>query len=112
MGIIGLTSVPCITPKMNWREWQLLQSWTGWLSLAFATAHVMVLGVPWWNQAKTIWPVGIPTITLVATAPPMAILAVKILMMVPPLPQYLAKVRAGAYKAPDVHAVFCREHYD
>jgi hypothetical protein len=37
MGVIALTSMPSITPKMNWREWRLLQSQTGWLAVTTAT---------------------------------------------------------------------------
>jgi hypothetical protein len=39
MGVIALTSLPSITPKMNWREWLLLQSNAGWLAVITATVR-------------------------------------------------------------------------
>ena len=39
MGVIALTSLPSITPKMNWREWRLLQSHAGWLAVTTATVR-------------------------------------------------------------------------
>lgn len=39
MGVIALTSMPSITPKMNWREWRLLQSHAGWLAVTTATVR-------------------------------------------------------------------------
>jgi hypothetical protein len=39
MGMIALTSMPSITPKLNWREWRLLQSHAGWLSVITATVR-------------------------------------------------------------------------
>lgn len=39
MGLIALTSLPSITPKMNWREWRVLQSHTGWLAVITATVR-------------------------------------------------------------------------
>jgi hypothetical protein len=39
MGVIALTSLPSITPKMNWREWRLLQSHAGWLAVMTATVR-------------------------------------------------------------------------
>lgn len=44
MGLIALTSLPSITPKMNWREWRLLQSHSGWLAVITATVSVCVGG--------------------------------------------------------------------
>jgi hypothetical protein len=42
MGVIALTSMPSITPKMNWREWRLLQSHAGWLAVMAATVSTIV----------------------------------------------------------------------
>lgn len=42
MGVIALTSMPSITPKMNWREWRLLQSHAGWLAVMAATVSTTV----------------------------------------------------------------------
>jgi hypothetical protein len=85
-----------------------MQSWFGWASLALSTVHTMVLApVPAWNYDKDTWPAGIPTITLMATAPTMLLLAVKLVLECPPVPKYLSNVRAGKYKKGDALAVFC-----
>lgn len=42
MGLIAITSVPCVTPKLNWREWRLLQSHAGWLAVITATVSTVL----------------------------------------------------------------------
>ncbi|KAF6252053.1 hypothetical protein COO60DRAFT_1644375 [Scenedesmus sp. NREL 46B-D3] len=80
MGVIALTSLPSITPKMNWREWRLLQS--------HAAAH-------------EDWPKMIPTITLMSTIPPMMLLLLKGLLVLPPASIMLNRVRSGKWARKD-----------
>ncbi|KAF6264152.1 hypothetical protein COO60DRAFT_221410 [Scenedesmus sp. NREL 46B-D3] len=118
MGVIALTSLPSITPKMNWREWRLLQSHAGWLAVATATVHVLLLGAPWWPAAHEDWPKMIPTITLMSTIPPMILLLLKGLLVLPPASIMLNRVRSGKWARKDdaadplAHtAVFAVKHH-
>lgn len=95
MGLIALTSMPSITPKMNWREWRLLQARSGWLAVITATVHVLLLGAPWWPAAQHDWPAMIPTITLLSTLPPMVLLVMKGVLVLPPVCILLSRVRSG-----------------
>lgn len=101
MALTGMTSAPSITPKMGWREWRLAQSRLGWVSVVLATAHVLVLGAPAWIPKKHTWPKGIPTITLISTAPMMALLAVKLALSIPPLSLLVSKARRSAPPSAD-----------
>uniref|UniRef100_A0A383WAI8 Pyrroline-5-carboxylate reductase catalytic N-terminal domain-containing protein n=1 Tax=Tetradesmus obliquus TaxID=3088 RepID=A0A383WAI8_TETOB len=101
MGVIALTSMPSITPKMNWREWRLLQSRAGWLAVCTATVHVLLLGAPWWPAAKEDWPAMIPTITLMSTIPPMILLLLKGMLVLPPICIMLSRVRSGKWACRD-----------
>ncbi|KAG2446834.1 hypothetical protein HYH02_008394 [Chlamydomonas schloesseri] len=109
MCLTGLTSLPHITHRLNWSEWVLAQSWLGWFSFCCATAHTLILGITWWPQAKTAWPAGIPTITLLSTAPCVVVIAVKLLLALPPLSWALRKVRNGGWGRPSLlHAIYVK----
>ncbi|KAG2498282.1 hypothetical protein HYH03_003543 [Edaphochlamys debaryana] len=100
MLLTGLTSAPSISHRLNWSEWVTAQSYVGWFSLAASTAHTLLLGVSWWSTAKTAWPEGIPTITLLSTAPCIILIVFKMLLALPPLSWALRKVRSGAWGRP------------
>ena len=53
-------------------------------------------GAPWWHQPEH-WPAGIPTLTLMSTAPAMIVIAFKILIELPPLSWVLSRVRSGQW---------------
>ncbi len=57
--------------------------------------HVLLLGAPWWPNAKEDWPSMIPTITLMSTIPPMLLLLLKGLLVLPPASIILSRVRSG-----------------
>lgn len=97
MGLTGLTSVPCITPRLNWREWRFMQSYLGWSSVLLSTVHVVLLGAPAWPRWRTEWPALIPTITLVSVVPAMVLLVLKGALVLPPCSLLLARVRAGRW---------------
>lgn len=41
--LVGLSSLPGISHTLNWREWQVAQSWGGWITLVLSTAHALIL---------------------------------------------------------------------
>ncbi len=105
MGLTGLTSVPCITPHVNWREWRLLQSHFGWACVLLSTVHVLLLGAPAWPRYSTEWPAMIPTITLVSVLPAMLVLAMKIVLVLPPVSMMRKRVLNGTWKGTKVAGV-------
>ena len=49
MLIVGITSIPAVGALLNWREWKLVQSGIGLLSMACATTHVTLKGAYGWR---------------------------------------------------------------
>lgn len=99
MGLTGLTSVPCITPHINWREWRLLQSHFGWMSVLLSAVHVVLLGAPAWPKYRTEWPAMIPTITLMSVLPAMIVLVMKIVLVLPPVSCMRKRVLNGKWSS-------------
>jgi predicted dinucleotide-binding enzyme len=104
MALTGMTSAPSVTPKLGWREWRLMQSRLGWASLVLGTSHILVLGAPDWVTKQHTWPKGMPTITLISTAPVLVLLAAKLLLSVPPLSVVVKRARRTAPPSADAPA--------
>jgi len=45
--VLGLTSLPSVGSRLNWRQWNFVQSWLGHVALLVAGAHVSIKVVPY-----------------------------------------------------------------
>ena len=93
MGVVALTSIRSIGDSLNWSEWRYVQSHLGYIVLAFATGHVIIVCYRGW------WRRGFPTVLLKLTfwsiLLPIAVLVLKLAFSLPPLSGYLHKIRRG-----------------
>ena len=45
--VLGITSLPSVGSRLNWRQWNFVQSWLGHFALLAAGAHVSIKVIPY-----------------------------------------------------------------
>jgi hypothetical protein len=78
--IIGICSLPSVGMNMTNKQWQLVYGPLAWTALAFATVHVLVMGVKGWNDQET-WPGSMPPVTLTSTVFPLFVMGLKLIQI-------------------------------
>ena len=98
MTFLGITSIPSLAARLNWREWDFVQSKMGLLCLFIATCHVNVKGFNSWINE----PVGlvIQEMTFLVSLLPYIILITRFILFMPCVSKYLAKIRRGWERQP------------
>eukprot|EP00920_Eleutheroschizon_duboscqi_P038599 GHVT01092699.1.p1 GENE.GHVT01092699.1~~GHVT01092699.1.p1 ORF type:complete len:258 (+),score=9.00 GHVT01092699.1:28-774(+) len=93
MAIIGITSLPSVGQRMNWREWTFMQSQLGYFCLLLAIAHVILRGIGYWTSYPITKVLLHPA--FVASVIPWLTIFLKILLLTPCLYIPLWKIRRG-----------------
>ncbi|XP_029645003.1 metalloreductase STEAP4-like [Octopus sinensis] len=92
MIIVGLSSLPSVGNILNWREWRFVQSHLGYITLLFATAHVLIFSFPYWiRRPSGLW----KSSTFLSCLIPMITLCLKFLLLLPCIGNYVYKIRSG-----------------
>lgn len=76
----GICMLPSAGIQMTSKQLRLINGSMAWVGLAFATIHVMVLGVKSWND-QLDWPGGLPPITLLSVAFPLFVVGLKFIQV-------------------------------
>ena len=50
MCVLGISSLPSVGSKLNWKQWTFIQSYMGYFCLIVSTAHVTMKGSPYWTS--------------------------------------------------------------
>lgn len=92
--ITGIASLPSVQANMNKAQFGCVFGPVVWLGLATGLGHIMVLGVPSWDEhdepMSYPWARRMPPVTLMASLVPLAVLFVKLVQVVAARTQQLA----------------------
>ena len=50
MCLLGISSLPSVGSKLNWKQWTFIQSYMGYFCMVVSTAHVTMKGSPYWTS--------------------------------------------------------------
>ena len=95
MTVMGITSLPSVSARMTWREWDFVQSKIGYATLAFATAH-LVFYVHFVFEEKISehhWKMVPPNFIMPLL--PLLVLLMKLILILPGIHGHLQKIRQG-----------------
>jgi hypothetical protein len=93
MSLLALASIPALGNLLNWREWRLIQSKLGTLTLSFAIGHVFAMAAPRWieqRSAKVFYSVGFLCVLF-----PVITILMKFLFWLPCFSRPIRRIRRG-----------------
>ena len=105
MVILGITSLPSVGSRMNWRQWTFVQSYLGHLCLFLAAVHLAFNACPSWGTTpiqKTVQKLSFLSFLL-----PVLALFLRLVLVLPCFSIFLYKIRRGwecCLKTEDIEA--------
>jgi predicted dinucleotide-binding enzyme/DMSO/TMAO reductase YedYZ heme-binding membrane subunit len=93
MSVLGVSSLPSVAARMNWRQWRFVQSHLGYVTLALAAAHVSFITCPGWSSKpfkETVQGMGFLSVQL-----PYFTLLLRLILLLPCLSRPLDNIRHG-----------------
>ena len=95
MTVLGITSLPTVNARMTWREWDFIQSKTGWVSLIFATAHLLFYVYFVYEKKVTEYHWDMPPPIFVMPLLPLLVLLLKLILLLPGIYGRLERIKQG-----------------
>ncbi|XP_063003640.1 metalloreductase STEAP4-like isoform X1 [Elgaria multicarinata webbii] len=97
--LLGITSLPSVSNNVNWREFRFVQSYLGYLSLVFCTAHTVGYGgKKFLNSASYPW--YLPPTFMYSLIIPCVVLLIKVFLIFPCIDRPLTQIRQGWERKP------------
>ncbi|XP_062955632.1 metalloreductase STEAP4 isoform X1 [Cynocephalus volans] len=92
--LLGITSLPSVSNKVNWREFRFVQSKLGYLTLILCTAHTLVYGGKKFLSPSALkW--YLPSAYILALIIPCTVLVIKFILIMPCIDRTLTRIRQG-----------------
>ena len=94
--VLGITSLPTVNARMTWREWDFIQSRIGYLTMLFATAHVLLYAYSVFDPARfKFYHWNMPPAVYLQPLLPIIVMLLKLILLLPGINGRLERIREG-----------------